>query len=109
MPISRRAATVSLAAALCFGGILSAAPGCTTNKCVNNTCTVTFKDGARSTTLGALNDTRVEMMGVRGDQVMVRVGGAQGVATRGQTTRIGLFRVTPEIVSDTEVKLKVSR
>ncbi|MFC6880107.1 hypothetical protein [Actinomadura yumaensis] len=106
---ARRAARIAAASALAFGGLLSAAPGCTTNTCVNGSCTVTFKDGARSATVGGLDDAKVELVGVDGDRVRVVVAGNAAVVTRDVPQPVGRFQVKATEVSPKKVVLKISK
>ncbi|MEU5877119.1 hypothetical protein [Spirillospora sp. NPDC047279] len=106
---SRRSVRIGFAAALLTGGLLSAAPGCTTNTCVNGACTVTFEDGASSATVGGLDDVRVEILGIEGDRVRVAIGGAQGTVAKGTSQAVGPYTVSPTEISAKKIVLKVSR
>ncbi|WP_329519268.1 hypothetical protein [Spirillospora sp. NBC_01491] len=106
---ARRTANLAFAATLAFGGILSAAPGCTTNTCVNGSCTVTFKDGARETTVGGLGDLKVSLTGVDGVRARVTIGGTRATLTRGSRQPVGAYQVEATEVTAEKVVLKVSR
>ncbi|MFC0037068.1 hypothetical protein [Actinomadura rayongensis] len=108
MAIPRKTASLGVAALIAFGGVLSTAASCTTNTCVNGSCTVTFKDGARSAKIDGLGVT-VEILGVQGDQAQISVAGVQGTVSVNNAQQVGPFQVTAQKITPSEVTLKISR
>ncbi|MFC9973786.1 hypothetical protein ACFVH6_23100 [Spirillospora sp. NPDC127200] len=107
----RRIVNAGAAAALAFGGVLAAAPGCSGSSCVNGNCTVTFRDGATRTDFGGRGDTRVPVLltGVESGRVSLSVDGVPVTVIKGGAPqRAAGYKVVATEVSAKKVVLRFS-
>lgn len=91
---------------------LAVATGCSSEgastDCGIDQCTVTFDRGveAKASVLGI----EAELVGAEGDQVTVRIAGEELTLTLGQpATDVQGLQVTVESITDTQVKIRISR
>lgn len=105
--VMSRIARISVAAALGFALLAGCGEGSDT-ECGLDQCTVTFERGvdAKASVLGI----DAELVKVEGDKATIRVAGEELTLTVGQQgAQAEGFDVTLESVTDTQVKVKISR
>lgn len=108
-PVKTRLARFAAAAVLSLSVLTACSSGEGTDvSCGLDQCTVTFERGvdANASVLGV----EAKVVKVEGDQVTLEVAGEQLTLTVGQpATDVEGLKVTLESVTDTEIKVKISR
>ncbi|WP_433533462.1 hypothetical protein ACQPYA_10860 [Micromonospora sp. CA-263727] len=110
-PGIRTRKTLGLLAGLALGAALlagcSSSEGASTN-CGLDACTVTFDRGVEAQ--ANIFGVEARLVGAQDDQVTIEVGGEQLSLTVGeQATDVGGLAVTLDSVTDSEVKVRISR
>ncbi|MFI0355208.1 hypothetical protein [Actinomadura sp. 9N407] len=98
---------VVMAAVFALGLLFSTASSCTSAKCHNGECTVTFEGGPGSTTVSGLDDAEVALIAVEGDRVHVSIGGQQAELTKGVLARLAGKQVVATEVTAEKVVLRI--
>ncbi|MGI5166765.1 hypothetical protein ACQEU3_20675 [Spirillospora sp. CA-253888] len=107
----RRIVNIGAACVLAFGGVLAAAPGCSSSSCVNGNCTVTFEDGATRTDFGGRGKTRVSVLltKVENGHVSLSVDGVPVTVVKGGAPQEAAgYKVVATEVSAKKIVLKFS-
>lgn len=101
---------VALISLILLGTVFSTAASCkgTTTKCVNGNCTISFNNGATSTTVDSLDGAELTIRSVSGDNVGITLGGQSIDLVEGRVTEFGSLELTATEVSPDKITIEIS-